>query len=218
MLQKMIVALLMVALSACVPIPTTPPQVADCPGGYLHMLAGQSANDPVATDLPGYVDIVKAESILDGETLTATFYLRDVPETMNFSRKGMYHTGFEYTYAVHISTEGEPLLSQFDADYTLVSFYTAYSPQKSAGDTTPITDQFQNVARTVLWENEYREEEITIYFHTASTDIELAVSPERNTLTLTGEIPGITEESTIMFTTEDFLSGQDGVSCNPGRN
>ncbi|MXX27805.1 MAG: hypothetical protein F4Z82_20460 [Caldilineaceae bacterium SB0668_bin_21] len=43
----------------------------------------------------------------------------------------------------------------------------------------------------------------------------LDVSHEENTLTLIGRVPGITDESTIAFSTFDILLGQDGVSCEP---
>ena len=44
-------------LSACVPIPQEPFQ-AVCREGFVVMRAGQSAHDPIVSDLPGHVDIV----------------------------------------------------------------------------------------------------------------------------------------------------------------
>ena len=54
---------------------------------------------------------------------------------------------------------------------------------------------------------------------------QLLVSHEENTLTLISKIPGITDESSLSFSTYDIVKGQevspsfpaqDGVSCLPG--
>ena len=46
--------------------------------------------------------------------------------------------------------------------------------------------------------------------------VRMLVSHEEDTLTLISEVPGITSESTLLFSTYDILLGQDGVSCRPG--
>ena len=209
MLKKIVIIALALTLTACVAIPTEPPQMAECPGGYLDMLVGQSADDPIATDLPGYVDIVRVESNLNDETLTATFHLRDVPENMMFNREGIWVTAFEYLYAVNVNVGGERVLSTHRSDYTLATYYTAVG-----GSGKPESTALEDKTRTVLWKNEVNDAELTIYFEETPIQPELIVSHQDNTLTLVGEIPGITETSTVMFSVVDYLSGQDGVSCN----
>ena len=76
--------------------------LADCPGGYLRMLPGQSAFDPTADDIPAYIDIVGVDSSLDGETLTAVFSLRDIPEEMEFNREGVKDLHSEYMWTIEI--------------------------------------------------------------------------------------------------------------------
>ena len=93
---------------------------ADCPDGdvtdatvtqvvvdYLEMLPGQRANDPIADNIPAYVDIIRVESDLDGETLTAVFYLRDIPAELELNRKGVENKSPEYMWMVHIDADGE---------------------------------------------------------------------------------------------------------------
>ena len=88
MLKTAAITLFALFLSACVPIPQEPSQ-AVCHEGFVVMRAGQSAYDPIVSDLPGHVDIVKAETSLDGETLIATFHLKNIPETMGL-KSGRY--------------------------------------------------------------------------------------------------------------------------------
>ena len=212
MLKKIAFIMLTLALTACVPIPTEPPQIADCPGGYLDILVEQNASDPVAMDLPGYIDIVRVESRLDDETLTATFHLRDMPENMMFNREGMMITSFEYMYAINVNTDGEPILANHRGDYTLATYYATAPGSKNP---QPISAPLQNVTRTVLWKNQYNEAELTVHFENVPVQPQLIVSHQDNTITLISKVPGITQTSTVMFSTIDFLSGQDGVSCKP---
>ncbi|MDE0077790.1 MAG: hypothetical protein OXO50_09735, partial [Caldilineaceae bacterium] len=76
MFRKLLIVAFAFLTAACVPIPAEPPtaseppqkteQLTECPGGYLDMLPGQSASDPVLGSLPAYIDIVGVDSSLDG--------------------------------------------------------------------------------------------------------------------------------------------------------
>ena len=135
MFKKLLTVGLALLTAACVPIPAEPPaaseppltteQLADCPGGYLDMLPNQSASDPISTDLPDYLDIVRVDSSLDGETLTAIFYLRGIPEDMAFNRKGVENMHLEYMWTVGIDIEGDTIVTSDQTDYTLTTSYAA---------------------------------------------------------------------------------------------
>ena len=49
-----------------------------------------------------------------------------------------------------------------------------------------------------------------------ASNISLKVSPEGDSITLTGDFPGITRESTLLFWAYDTLAGQDGIACQSG--
>ena len=135
MFKIAIVVGLALLIAACVPIPEEPPaaplppqaaaQRADCPGGYLDMLPGQSASDPMLSSLPGYIDIVGVDSSLEGETLTAIFYLREVPEELAFDREGVEDINLEYMWTVSSNMEGNSLASFDQTDYSLAAFRAA---------------------------------------------------------------------------------------------
>ena len=222
MFKKLLIVGLALLAAACVPIPAEPPaasvppqtteQLADCPGGYLDMLPGQSANDPISTDLPDYLDIVRVDSSLDGETLTAIFYLRGIPEDMAFNRKGVESMHLEYMWTVEIDVEmGEENESEL-LEYTFAAFYTA---SRVLADTPATTRPFQNAVRAEVWKSVHYPEKNETHWIDVLVHPRLLVSHEDSTLTLISRIPGITDESTISFSTFDILLGQDGVSCQP---
>ena len=222
MFKKLLIVGLALLTAACVPIPSEPPaaseppqtteQLADCPGGYLDMLPGQSANDPTLSSLPAYIDIVGVVSGLDGETLTAIFYLRGIPEDMAFNRKGVENMHLEYMWTVGIDIEGDTVVTSDQTDYTLATFYAA---SRVLADTPATTRPFKNAVQTMLWKNNHYPEKNETHWSEVPVNLRLIVSHEDNTLTLIGRIPGITDESTISFSTFDILLGQDGVSCRP---
>ena len=222
MFKKLLTVGLALLTAACVPIPAEPPaaseppltteQLADCPGGYLDMLPNQSASDPISTDLPDYLDIVRVDSSLDGETLTAIFYLRGIPEDMAFNRKGVENMHLEYMWTVEIDIESGTKVTSDQTDYTFTTFYAA---RRELADTPATTRPFKNAVQTMLWENNHYPEKNETHWSEVPVNPRLIVSHEDNTLTLVGRIPGITDESTISFSTFDILLGQDGVSCRP---
>ena len=222
MFKKLLIVGLTLLTAACVPIPSEPPaaseppqtteQLADCPGGYLDMLPGQSANDPISTDVPDYIDIVGVDSSLDGETLTAIFYLRGIPEDIALNRKGVENMHLEYMWTVGIDIEGDTKVTPDQTDYTFATFYSA---SRVLADTPAQTRPFENAVQTEVWKNTHYPEKNETHWISVPVYPRLIVSHEDNTLTLVGRIPGITDESTISFSTFDILLGQDGVSCRP---
>ena len=222
MFKKLLIVGLALLTAACVPIPSEPPaaseppqtteQLADCPGGYLDMLPGQSANDPTLSSLPAYIDIVGVVSGLDGETLTAVLHLRDIPEDMAFNREGVEDMHFEYMWTVGIDIEGDTMVASNQTEYTFATFYIA---RRELADTPATTRPFKSAVQIMLWKNNYYPEKNETHWLEVPVSPGLLVSHEDNTLTLVGRIPGITEESTISFSTFDILLGQDGVSCRP---
>ena len=126
MLKKILVVVLALLLAACNPILQVLPQhLTRCSTGNAVMQPGQSAEGLVSHDLPNYIDIVGASSELDGETLTAVFHLRGIPQRMEFNRKGVPDGRIEYMWVVAISVEGNPDVALNQFDYWLEASYSA---------------------------------------------------------------------------------------------
>ena len=222
MFKKLLIIGVALIATACLPIPAEPLAASEpaqtseqppiCPGGYFDMLPGQRADDPISEELPGYIDIVGVDSSLDGETLTAIFYLREIPEEMSFNRKGVENMHLEYMWTVEIDVEtGDEDESEL-LEYTFSAFYPV---SRVLEDTPAATRPFQNAVRAELWKNVHYPEKNVTHWEDVLVHARMVVSHEDNTLTLISQIPGITEESTLLFSTYDILLGQDGVSCLP---
>ena len=186
---------------------------ADCPGGYLRMLPGQSALDPIADDIPAYIDIIGTASSLDGETLTAIFYLREIPAEMEFNREGVKDLHSEYMWTVEIFVENSEESESEQIEYMLGAVYSA---RRVLADTPAATRPFQEAVRSTLWKANHDHEQDVTFLINVPVYVRMLVSHEEDTLTLISEVPGITSESTLLFSTYDILLGQDGVSCLPG--
>jgi len=223
MFRKLSVVGLALLTAACVPIPAEPPtaseppqkteQLTECPGGYLDMLPGQSASDPVLSSLPAYIDIIGVDSSLDGETLTAVFHLRGIPEEIAVNREGVENMHLEYMWTVAINIEGDAKATSNQTDYTLDASYGA---RRVSADTPATVRPFRTALRVGVYQHKhYPEKNETHLLEMRAAGAHLYVSHEENTLTLIGRVPGITDESSILFSTFDILLGQDGVSCLP---
>ena len=214
MLKINLVVLLALFVTACNPIPQLLAQhLTRCSTGSLVMLPGQSAEGWVSDELPNYVDIVGASSELDGETLTAVFHLRGIPQRLEFNRKGVPDNRIEYMWVVAISTDGDPNLALNQFDYWLQASYSA----------TRFTENSRGIMRDVnaavrggvLKYNPNSDEQTQLMDH-LEQNVDLVISHQDNTLTLVSRIPGITPKSTITFSAHDDLLGRDFVQCIPG--
>ena len=150
--RKLLIAGLAVLVTACVPIPQEPPDVSSeeppkteaspqvspydnaCFEGQLVILPGQSIEVPISEELPDYVDIVGVSSELDGETLFATFHLRDIPEELDLSTEDAKVNRAEYTLVVFISLEYTPDDEFPRTDYVLGAVFSWERPtQETTG-------------------------------------------------------------------------------------
>ena len=216
-MKALVVVAFALFATACVPI-TAEPAATHCFHGYLSIRPGQSAEDPPSDNLPDYIDIVGVDSSLEGETLTAVFHLRGIPEGLTVNRDGVKHLHLEYSWSVAIDVESDP-----DADLSSYAHYPsdyslgAFSPSmRFQSDTPPATLPFGDSFQTAVWEHRRDPQREVTQLMPLPADVRLNVSREDNALTLIGEVPGITPQSLLMFSTFDILHGQDGVSCPPG--
>ena len=210
------------------PEPAAPePSMESCLSGHLGMLPGQSVRAPVSNDLPGYVDIVGVESSLEGEILTATFYLRGLPAELTFNREGVERNFVEYGWRVEIDVEEESSVKPLDfADYPtdyILGVFAIFSQgywleeypadEDSSKDPSPITHAFGDLFHIDLLKlgDDFDGDSIEI----TSVDgyAKFDISFEENSITLKGKVPGITPNSVISFVSNDYLHGHDSFSC-----
>ncbi len=235
-LFRVIVAITALLLTACVPIPQEAPKTDASPQAspydnvcfqdQLLMLPGQSVEAPMSDELPDYVDIVGVSSDLDGETLFATFHLRDIPEELDLSTEDAKVNRAEYTLVVFISLEYSPDDEFPRTDYALAAVFTWERPTLEATEASTMlflaaVSEFDPAIYENLEEDEGEDGEGVPYTQ-LENKVDVLISDQDNTLTLVGQIPGITDQSTLIFsnTQNDFPStmrtNRDFVPCQSG--
>ena len=174
-----------------------------CDSGAVLIKPGQTVTDEVSDVSAAYLDIVEVSTSLSGETLTAEFRFRDIPETLTFNRTGTSANLMEYMWEVSVDVDADPETGDGGFEYLLSAYHIVWPAQ--AGDNTGAA--LEEVAEASVWERQSGGRMSTL------REARLAVSAEEDTMILSGRIPGITPDSRLSFRTQDFLSGSDEVGC-----
>ena len=151
-----------------------------------------------------HIDITGIDSSLSGESLTVVFHLRDLPESLTFNRTGTRNGMMEYMWEVQIDVDNDRNTGFGGGyEYLLSVYHTAYRLESRGNFIAPIS----NGLESQIWEIGPRG---MMTFEEASH----IASAEADTVTLIGNIPGITAESRLVFVTTDALRGEDQLECH----
>ncbi len=197
-----------VAMSSAVPSNAVP-SIADLPASPCRadeaaIRPGQSVVDAVSETLPAYMDITEVNSKLTASgKLAVVFHLRDVPETLEFNRKGVREDALEYSWGVSVDVDNNRETGLQGAEYSLSASHFVFSPSSDGGVHQPIEDAVQADS----WKMDADGT------GTRLDSIDIAVSSEENTITLVGDVPGITSESRLVFEAYDHLNGSEEIAC-----
>ena len=129
------------------------------------------------------------------------FHLRDVPETLEFFRPNIPEDALEYKWEVSIDVDDDPETGLLGAEYSLAASHFTLS--STNGVHLPIREAVQ--ANT--WQLDPKGGGVYL------SSVSMQVSPEEDTITLIGDIPGITSQSRLIFEAYDFLNGSEQVAC-----
>ena len=168
---------------------------------------GHSVSGDVSHELVGHIDIRSVTTALDGETLTVTFLLRDVPETLTFDRPGVPAHALEYSWEVSVDVDNDPATGSGGYDYMLSVGYFVPRFFQDSNTVAEITQP--GFVRASLWGLDREGNRVL-----AEADVDVEVSADDNTITLSGEIPGITEASPLKFRAYDFFAGSVEMSSH----
>ena len=186
----------------CQAPPSSNAPASQCTDGEPSVAPGQTATDDVSDVSAAYMDITEISSSLSGEMLTVVFHLRDLPETLTFNRTGISENYMEYGWEVSIDVDNDRSTGDDGSEYLLAASHFVSQSDKGSNTEAPIENK---VKAEIL---QVQSEGFMIW-----SDAILEVSPEEDTITLSGHIPGITAESQLAFSTYDYFDGSDGVEC-----
>ena len=208
-MNRLIVMVLMLVLAACNPIPPLDPnRFVECTKYYVAGNPGSRFGDSV-DDLPGHIDIIKTRSNRVGETLHATFYLREIPEMMTFNRDGVGDSVLEYMWTVSVDVDW-----RFDPGLVYEFMMAAFTVSTVVSELDRnLVRPLENVIEVELYERVFDEslEEYT-WLEVEGSNPRLTISHEDHTIKLTSQIPGVSQESLLYFRSFDALLGEDCIS------
>ncbi len=206
MFRNLMVAGLALLTAACASIPAEPPaSELSRPVEGPAVISEQDEVKDISRDRVAHIDIRGVTTALDGETLTVTFQLRDLPETLTFNRTGVPKHALEYNWEVSIDVDNDPETGSAGFDYMLSAGYFVQPLAKNSDTVAEMTQP--GFVKASLWGLNRRG-----YRVPAESDIAIEVSAEENTITLSGEIPGITEASRLKLRAYDFFAGSVEMS------
>ena len=177
-----------------------------CDSDDTMIAPGQTVTDDITDTLPAHMDITQVSTTLDGETLAVAFHLRDLPETLEFNREGVRDDMLEYLWSVSIDVDNDAETGGYLGDDYKMSASRFRHP--SSGDAA-VHLPVEEAVQANSWQMDPGG-------HGAAylSEINIEVSSEENTITLVGDIPGITSQSRLEFETYDFLQhGYEQVVC-----
>lgn len=181
---------------------------------------GQTIGDPANDVSPVYIDVTSLTSVINGQTLQATFHMRDLPLRLTFDRTGVPENYQEYEWAVYVDVDNNRQTgagTKWDrgAEYVMAArHFVLGTPDIPA---SPFYGRIAFAVQTDVvkyvgpgWGPVYDADSIIL-------PPTLSVDTLSDTMTLTGAIPGITPESRLFFETFDYNPGgtpqMDVSSC-----
>lgn len=180
------------AFTMYLPVVMTKPLLHDCG-------PGQTILDP-QMDVPiAYIDVASLSSALNGETLQATLKIRDVPPTLTFNRIGVPRNRLEYSWGVYVDVDNNPQTGCPSGEGTGGEFFLAVMHFVGQPD-SPVIKPIPDGVQVNVWQyyNPTTSSWRSISYAT------LDVDAQSDTMTLTGNIPGIGPRSRLMLWTYDY--------------
>jgi len=175
---------------------------APCGKGETIIRPLQTIADEVSDELPAHVDIIGVSTALSGETLAVVFQLRDVTGTLVFNRAGVDESASEYRWEVSIDVDPGQESGQFGVDYEMSATHTVLAENLDSSTIASIESTVEA----------YTSRRVQDGFRRMGVAA-IVVSPRADTITLVGDIPGITPDSRLIFNAYDSLNGSEQVEC-----
>ena len=175
----------------------------ECSPDAAVVTPGQAATDAHSDVTAAHIDITEVNSTLSGDTLTAVFHLREVPQTLTFDRPGIRARFVEYHWQVLVDLDYDPETGSAEPDFKLSADHSVSPLDIGSNAALPIETKLE----AIVWE---RDGDAYVMLD----DAVVQVSTQANTITLVGEIPGITPQAQLIFEAYDYYDGSDKVACH----
>jgi hypothetical protein len=198
------ILLLTIGLSSCGsrPTPSSPTPILPQPTNtapatmeseFSPFKVGSRYSDTSGDMAIPFLDVVAFRATVneEAETLNALLWMRDIPETAD---RWQVTNLIEYSWTIDVYLD--PSVAD-PADYYLTLNTSVEDPSASGKSLTPILGRPERVPIHQLFENR------NIYNSNRQPleTVQVEINPDRNTLLLTGRVPGITSNAVFSFDT-----------------
>ena len=156
----------------------------------------QTIADTPEEELPAHIDFVRISTALAGETLAVIFRVRDLPASLVQDGAGQLEEASQYGWGVSIDVDPSNESGHLGFDYQLSTTYPLQRLDNEGSELEPADGLLQ----AFVWErisDGYRQLE----------EGAIVLSPRADTVTLIGDIPGITADSRLVF--DAFVAPKD---------
>ena len=231
MFRLILISGLVLLTAACVAIPPletqavlepeTMEQSADCfYNEILHISPGDSVTDGPTEGVPDFLDFHRIETFLDGENFKVVFYLEGIPEGFTESppaERASRESSDDYFWLVMIDVEGT-IEDAGDIQQFEYMLSGSISLERFRTESPPEFMSFEELLDIILFRIDRDKEEVGDEHLHETGKAMFELSHESNSLTLSGDVPGITTDSKLQIYTLEVLSldeesGHDFVSC-----
>ncbi len=164
----------------------------DCtPGGTYEDFEGDIGTD--------YLDILKIETSLENEVLTLVIHLKGLPDEITINKEEIESGTSEYYWGVSVDVDGDP---DTGSNFSLAGNDLGYEYELSLFHFVrgnPQTGKIEDVLKgdALVWR---AREDYTEQFGKANFEVDY----ELNTITISGSIPGINENSLLYFAAQEY--------------
>jgi WD40 repeat protein len=164
---------------------------------------GETIQGTIDEDLPGEIDIISASSTLGQDNvLTVVFTLAEIPDKITINRKETPINYQEIAWGVEIDIDNDPSTTGYDygrgPGFDII-FYANHSKKVGSEVTGSIEDLFRD--NTTV----YGLAPVGLVTLLYTGNGKIIVDQNAKTITISGQIPGINENSYLSYYTSRFL-------------
>ena len=173
-----------------------------CGGDEAIVRPNQTIADTPEEELPAYIDFVRISTAVAGDTLAAIFHVRDLPFDIAQDVVGTDGDASKYGWSVSIDVDPGNESGHLGFDYQLSAAYPSQRRDNEGSESEPADGLLQ----AFVWEripDGYRQLEEGV----------IVLSPRADTVTLIGDIPGITSDSRLVFDAFVARKDSDRILC-----
>lgn len=156
----------------------------------------QTIADMPEEELPAHIDFVRISTAVAGETLAVIFHVRDLPASLVQDGAGQLEEASQYGWGVSIDVDPSNVSGHPGFDYQLSASYPVPWPDNEGSE----SELGGGPLQAFVWErisDGYRQLE----------EGAIVLSPRADTVTLIGDIPGISADSRLVF--DAFVAPKD---------